>query len=425
MHKQINLSPAGASSQAEAVVRAAEAWLARPLGERAGSQLAFVRNRADEVLPLADARGAAAVYAVLVANYDSWDEDLRNEPLEVQAATLALLLSLERKLRASSSVAQRLARPLEERARAIRSNADALERRIRREAKNASEAEAKALLEKAAKLRRAAEKNAARGLKPVAESQQRQAEAMEARAAAMLGGEHPLAAQVRTLREKEAQVRAQAARLRRAPSEMAANVREAIAQAIAPEVLTLLGRAECMATLRIAVPLSDEWYAFAVTRMRFASASAALLDAWAQLAHPSANIQTVLRKLENRLFLRRTVGDLSLLAPAPETVARELFPRQSPFSITVEMAMTRLIEELRRVTTVPAVSDQLLEKIERLSAYAEATGDRAAVSKLHELQHQAALAELKAERRAAQAFARRKAAKQLRVRTARRLAQRV
>ena len=147
---------ADAVGQAEAVAQAALTWLRAPLSAEAHSKRAFVRNRADEVLPLLDADGAAAVLAVLVANYHHWDEDVRTAPLVVQAKVLAHLLTLEWKLWLSSSEAERLAQPVAARAGEISRNVEGLTRKAQQDYKSGP-AKARQLLKKAASLRKAAQ----------------------------------------------------------------------------------------------------------------------------------------------------------------------------------------------------------------------------------------------------------------------------
>ena len=408
-------------SQAEAVAQTALTWLRAPLGAGASSARAFVRNRADEVLPLLDADGAAAVLAVLVANYNGWDEDVRTAPLVVQAKVLAHLLQLEWKLWLSSPVGKRLAQPLGDKARELTRNADALRRKAQREL---AAADAEALLRKAQALETAASRNEKRGIKALAAEQRKQAEAFRRLAQATLGqGDHPAVVEAQQLQEKACKLRAEAAALRALPEEMAENIREAIAEAIAPEAATLLDTRSLKRAVRLAASLSVEWRIFAVSRLRYASAGAAVVGALAELAKDEVDPKLVLQQQEDELFYRRVLGDPSLSATADEAVARLLFPTALRGSITVEHVLVRLVEELRRAVDAPAVDAQLLEKIEQLSAYAEATGDRAAASKLIELQHKAALNELKAERRAVKAFERRKAHRALTVRLARAIRQ--
>jgi hypothetical protein len=404
-HKPLqNLPLAGQTSQADAVVKAANAWLAAPLGQSARSQRAFVRNRADEVLTLLDADGQAVVLAVLVANYDGWHERCRQFPLEVQAKVLDLLLSLRIRAGRSQSVARRLARPLSERAKAIRRQADALEARIRRE-----------LREKAAKLNRAAAGNRKRGQERIAAEQEQQALALLRQAEGALGGcEHPLAAEVQHLRKKEAQVRAEAAAVRHSPKTLVEQVTQAIAFAIAPDALLHLEMPRRLKAMRIAAPLSDEWWETVHQCLRFPDAGAALADAWEQLQHGSP--ESVLETIERRLILRRAAEDPSLREPAPEAIVRVLFPHANPAWVSSEAAMVRLAEELRRIATAPCADDAMLEKIERLAAHIEATGDVSRIAELRTMQLRAAKAELRERARAVRAFeARKRAKKALRV----------
>ncbi len=405
MQKLQNIPLADQQNQAEAVVKAAKAWLAAPLGQSAKSQRAFVRNRADEVIPLIDVDGQAAVLAVLVANYEHWHEKCRQFPLVVQAKVLAHLLALRDRARRSLPLTRRLTIPLQERARAIRRQADALEHRIRRE-----------LREKAAKLHRAAAGNRKRGFEHIAAEQERQALALMRQAKGGLGGlEHPLAAEVQHLRKKEAQVRAEAATMRNLPKAMAEQVDAAIAFAIAPDALMHLEMSQRLRALRLASPLSDEWRAVARQCLRFPDAGAALADAWEMLRRDNS-VETVLETIERRLALRRAAGDPSLRAPAPEAIARTLFPRSSPAWVSCEAAMVRLAEELRRIAEATCVDEALIEKIDRLAAHIEATGDVSRIAELRSLQLRAAKAELRERARAMRAFdARKRAKKQLRV----------
>jgi hypothetical protein len=352
------------------------------------------------VLPQLDASGQAAALAVLVANYEGWYEQCRQFPLEVQAKVLDLLLSLRATAERSLPLARRLARPLAERAKAIRQQADALERRIRRE-----------LQERAAKLNRAAAENRKRGFEQIAAEQERQASALLRQAAGAIGGcEHPLAAEVLHLRKKEAQVRAEAAAVRHLPKRLVEQVDAAIAFAIAPDALMHLEMSKRLGALRIAAPLSDEWFDFADQCLRFPDAGAALADAWEQLQR-GVSAEAVLETIERRLTLRRAAEDPSLVGPAPEAIARALFPRANPAWVTCEAAMVRLAEELRRVLEAPCVDEALIEKIERLAARVEAGISR--IAELHKLQHAAARAELRERARAVRAFSARKRAKKV------------
>jgi hypothetical protein len=396
--------PLAGQSQVEAVAKAAKAWLAAPVGQSARSQRAFVRNRADEVLPLLDADGQAAVLAVLVANYEGWHEKCRQFPLETQAKVLDLLLSLRVRAGRSLPLARRLARPLTERARAISRQANALEHRIRRE-----------LQDKAAKLRRAAAGNRKRGQERIAAEQERQALALLRQAEGALGGcEHPLVAEVQHLRKKEAQVRTEAAAVRHLPKALVEQVDAAIAFAVAPDALMHLDKPKRLLALRLASPLSDEWWETADRCLRFPDAGAALADAWEQLQRGNSP-ETVLETIERRLALRRAADDPSLCDPAPEAIARALFPRTHPAWVSCEAAMMRLAEELRRVAEAPCADETLLEKIEQLAARVEA-GDVSRIAELRSLQLKAAKAELRERARAVRAFdARKRAKKQLRV----------
>jgi hypothetical protein len=386
------------------VVNAAKAWLAAPIGQSAPRSRAFVRNRADEVLPLLDADGQAAVLAVLVANYEGWHGKCRQFPLEVQAKVLDLLLSLRERAWRSLPSARRLAQPLTERAKAIRRQAKSLEARIRRE-----------LRERAAKLRRAAAGNRKRGHECIAAEQERQALALLRQAEAPIGEcDHPLAAEVQHLRKKEAQVRATAAAVRALPKALVKQVEQAIAFAIAPDALMHLEMPQRLLALRLASPLSDEWWETADRCLRFPTAGAALADAWEKLQH-TQDAQAILEIVERRLALRRAADDPSLDDPAPEAIARALFPRANPAWISCEAAMVRLAEELRRVADAPCVDEKLLEKIEQLAARVEA-GDTSRIAQLRALQHAAAKAEIRERARAVRSFnARKRAKKQLRV----------
>jgi len=411
-----NLPPAG-QHQADAVVKAAKAWLAAPLEQSAKSRRAFVRNRADEVLTQLDADGQAAVVALLVANYENWHERCRQLPLEVQAKALDLLLRLRVRAKRSLPLARRLARPLQERARAIRQQADALEARIRRE-----------LREKAAKLNRAAAGNRKRGFEAVAAEQERQASALLRQAEGALGGcDHPLAAEVQHLRKKEAQVRTEAAAGRALPKALVEQVTEAIAFAIAPDALMHLEMPKRLLALRLAAPLSDEWWETADRCLSFPDAGAALADAWSKLQNATRGenddepaltreeAEALAETIERRLLLRRAAEDPSLGDPAPEPIARALFPKADPVWISCEAAMVRLAEELRRVAEAPCVDEALLETVERLAARVEA-GDVSRIAELRNLQREAAKAELRERARAVRAFdARKRAKKQLRV----------
>ena len=147
------------------------------------------------------------------------------------------------------SEARRLARPLAGRAKAIRKQADALERRIRQE-----------LRERAAKLQRAAAGNRKRGQERIAAEQERQASALLRQAEGAIGGDdHSLVAEVQHLRKKEAQVRAEAAAARTLPKALVEQVTEAIAFAIAPDALMHLDQSKRLLALRLGASLSDEW----------------------------------------------------------------------------------------------------------------------------------------------------------------------
>ena len=406
-----------AGHQADAVVKAAKAWLAAPLGESAKSKRAFVRNRADEVLPQLDADGQAVVLAVMVANYPVWHEKCREFPLEVQAKVLDLLLSLRVRAERSLPLARRLAQPLTARAKAIRQQADALEARVRRE-----------LQEKAAKLNRAAAGNRKRGQERIAAEQERQALALLRQAEGALGGcDHPLVAEVQHLRQKEAQVRAEAAAVRALPRRMVEQVEQAIAFAVAPDALLHLEMPKRLLALRLAAPLSDEWWETADQCLSFPDAGAALADAWERLLRATRSedgdeptltreeAEALAETIERRLLLRRVAEDPSLYDPAPESIARALFPRTNPCWISSEAAMVRLAEELRRVLEAPCVDEALIEKIERLAARVEA-GDNSRIAELRQLQLRAAKAELRERARALRAFeARKRAKKALRV----------
>jgi hypothetical protein len=409
--------PLARQGQADAVVKAAKAWLAAPLRESAKSKRAFVRNRADEVLAQLDADGQAAVLAVMVANYDGWYARCREYPLAVQAKVLDRLLRLRATAERSLSEARRLARPMAARARAIRQQADALEARIRRE-----------LREKAAKLRHAAAKNRARGLKPVAAEQERQALRLLRQAAGAIGEcGHSLVAEVQRLRPKEAQVRAEAAAIRALPKALVEQVTEAIAFAVAPDALMHLDKSKRLLALGLGASLSDEWCDLADRCLRFPDAGAALADAWEQLQRTTQGengdeptltrdeAAALAETVERRLLLRRIADDPSLSDPAPEAIARALFPRANPVWISCEAAMVRLAEELRRVAEAPCVDEAVLEKIGHLAARVEA-GDVSRIAELHRTQREAAKAELRERARAVRAFdARKRAKQQLRV----------
>jgi hypothetical protein len=418
MQQLLQNLPLADQGQAEAVVKAAKAWLAAPLGQSARSKRAFVRNRADEVLGQLDADGQAAVLAVMVANYDGWYDRCRQFPPAVQAMVLDRLLRLRKRAERSLPDARRLAHPLTARAKAIRKQADALEARIRRE-----------LREKAAKLRKAAAGNRKRGQERIAAEQERQALALLRQAEGALGGcEHPLAAEVQHLRKKEAQVRAEAAAARALPKTLVEQVDLAIASAIAPDALMHLEMPKRLLALRLAAPLSDEWWETADQCLRFPSAGAALADAWEQLQRATRGkedgdeptlsreeAEALAETIERRLLLRRAAEDPSLYDPAPEAIARALFPRTNPSWISVEAAMVRLAEELRRTLEAPCVDEALLEKIEQLAARVEA-GDVSRIAELRSLQLRAAQAELRERARAVRAFdARKRAKKHLRV----------
>jgi len=401
-NKLQNLPLAG--HQAEAVAKAAKAWLAAPIGQSARSKRAFVRNRADEVLPLLDTEGQAAVLAVMVANYEGWRDRCREYSLEVQAKGLDLLLSLRVRAGRSQTEARRLAQPLTTRAKAIRKQADALEARVRRE-----------LREKAAKLRRAAAGNRKRGQERIAAEQERQALALLRQAEGALGGcDHPLVAEVQHLRKKEAQVRTEAAAMRALPKALVGQVDQAIAFAIAPDALMHLDKSKRLLALRLGASLSDEWCDLADRCLRYPSAGAALADAWEMLQRGTP-VETVLETIERRLALRRAADDPSLDDPAPESVARVLFPRTNPTWVSCEAAMVRLAEELRRVAEAPVADEKLLEKIEQLAARVEA-GDNSCIAEIRSLQLRAAKAEIRERARAVRAFeARKRAKKTLRV----------
>jgi len=404
MQNKLQNLPLAGQHQVDAVVKAAEAWCAAPVGQSARSSRAFVRNRADEVLPLLDADGQAAVLAVLVANYPVWHEKCRQFPLEVQAMVLDLLLSLRIRAGRSLPEARRLAQPLTARAKAIRKQAEALEHRVRRE-----------LREKAAKLRRAAAGNRKRGQERIAAEQERQALALLRQAEGALGGcDHPLVAEVQHLRKKEAQVRTEAAAVRHLPKSMVEQVTAAIANAIAPDALMHLDKSKRLLALRLGASLSDEWCDLADRCLRYPSAGAALADAWEMLQRGTP-VETVLETIERRLALRRAADDPSLDDPAPESVARVLFPRTNPTWVSCEAAMVRLAEELRRVAEAPVADEKLLEKIEQLAARVEA-GDNSCIAEIRSLQLRAAKAEIRERARAVRAFeARKRAKKTLRV----------
>jgi len=404
MQKTLQNLPLAGQDQAVAVVKAAKAWCAAPLGQSAKSQRAFVRNRADEALQLLDADGQAAVLAVMVANYEGWHDRCREFPLETQAKVLELLLSLRVRVGRSQSEARRLAQPLTERAKAIRKQADALEHRVRRE-----------LRERAAKLRHAAVKNRQRGQEQIAAEQERQALALLRQAEGAIGGcDHPLAAEVQHLRKKETQVRTEAAAVRALPKRLVEQVEQAIANAIAPDALMHLEMAKRLLALRLAAPLNDEWWETADQCLRFPDAGAALADAWEMLQRGTP-IETVLETIGRRLTLRRAAEDPSLYDPAPEGVAKVLFPCANPAWVSCEAAMARLAEELRRTLEAPCVDEELFEKIERLAARVEA-GDVSRIAELRQLQLRAAKAEIRERARAVRAFeARKRAKKALRV----------
>jgi hypothetical protein len=389
---------------ADAVVKAARGWLAAPLGQSAESKRAFVRNRADEMLPLLDADGQAAVLAVMVANYKGWHDRCREYPLTVQAKVLDRLLTLRGRAECRQTEARRPARPLTERAKSIRRQADALEHRIRQE-----------LRARAAKLQIAASKNRKRGLEPIAAEQERQARALLQQASKAIGEvRHPLAAEVVHLRQKEAQVRVEAAAVRSLPKRLVERVTEAIAFAIVPDALMHLEMPKRLRALRLAAPLSDEWLETAEQCLRFPDAGAALTDAWEMLQH-GYSPEAVLEQIETQLALHRAAEDPSLDDPAPESIARALFPKADPVWIRCEAAMIRLAEELRRVLEAPCVDEELLERIERLAARVEA-GDNSCIAEIRNLQLRAAKAELRERARAVRAFeARKRAKKTLRV----------
>jgi len=426
--KQLQNLPLAGQSQLNAVVKAAKDWLAAPLGQSAKSRRAFVRNRADEVLPLLDADGQAAVLAVLVANYENWHEKCREFPPAVQAMVLDRLLRLRGRAECSQSEARRLAQPLTERAKAIRRQADALEARIRQETDALKARTCRELREKAAKLQLAASKNRKRGFEAVAAEQERQASALLQQAEGALGEvQHPLAAEVQHLRKKEAQVRAEAAAVRALPKRLVEQVTEAIAFAIAPDALMHLEMPKRLLALRLAAPLSDEWFDLADRCLSFPDAGAALADAWEQMQRvlrsgdgdeptlTREEAEALAETIERRLLLRRAAEDPSLGDPAPEGIARALFPKADPVWISCEAAMVRLAEELRRVAEAPCVDEELLEKIARLAARVE-TGDNSRIPELRNLQREAAKAELRERARAVRAFdARKRAKKHLRV----------
>ena len=426
--KQLQNLPLAGQSQLNAVVKAAKDWLAAPLGQSAKSRRAFVRNRADEVLPLLDADGQAAVLAVMVANYENWHDRCRQMPLDVQAKVLDLLLRLRVRAWCSLPEARRLAQPLTERARAIRQQADALEARIRQETDALKARTCRELREKAAKLKLAASKNRKRGFGAVAAEQERQASALLRQAEGAIGEvQHSLAAEVQHLRKKEEQVRTRAAAMRALPEALVEQVTEAIAFAIAPDAVKHLEKPKRLLALRLAAPLSDEWWEAADRCLSFPSAGAALADAWEQLRRATQGesndeptltreeAEALVEMIERRLQLRRAAEDPSLHDPAPEAIARALFPKADPVWISCEAAMVRLAEELRRVAEAPCVDEALLEKIERLAARVKA-GDVSRIAELCRMQREAAKAELRERARAVRAFdARKRAKKQLRV----------
>jgi hypothetical protein len=219
---------------------------------------------------------------------------------------------------------------------------------------------------------------------------------------------------VQRLRPKEAQVRAEAAAIRALPKALVEQVTEAIAFAVAPDALLHLEMPKRLLALRLASPLSDEWWETADQCLRFPDAGAALADAWEQLLRGNSP-EAVLETIERRLLLRRAADDPSLYDPAPEAIARVLFPRANPTWISCEAAMVRLAEELRRVAEAPCVDENLLVKIEQLAARVEA-GDNSCVAEIRALQLRAAKAELRERARAVRALnARKRAKQQLRV----------
>jgi len=120
----------------------------------------------------------------------------------------------------------------------------------------------------------------------------------------------------------------------------------------------------------------------------------------------------VLETIGRRLTLRRAADDPSLYDPAPEMIARALFPRTNPAWVSCEAAMVRLAEELRRIAEAPSVDESLIEKIERLAARVEA-GDVSRIAELRQLQLRAAKAEIRERARAVRAFEARKRAKKV------------
>jgi hypothetical protein len=233
---------------------------------------------------------------------------------------------------------------------------------------------------------------------------------------------------VQHLRKKEAQVRAEAAAIRALPKTLVEQVDAAIADAIAPDALMHLDKSKRLLALRLASPLSDEWFETAEQCLSFPDAGAALADAWEQLQRATRGKEdgdeptlsrdeaaALAETIERRLLLRRVAEDPSLSDPAPESIARALFPRANPVWISAEAAMVRLAEELRRVAEAPCADETLLEKIERLAARVEA-GDVSRIAELRQLQLKAAKAELRERARAVRAFdARKRAKKALRV----------
>jgi len=416
--------------QTDAVVNAAKGWLAAPLDASARSKRAFVRNRADEVLPLLDAEGQAAVLAVMVANYEGWHQRCREFPLAVQAKVLDHLLSLRIRAWRSLPEARRLARPIAARAKAIRQQANALERRIRQQADDANARVRRELRERAAKLQLAASKNRKRGFERIAAEQERQALALLRQAEGTLSEvQHPLAAEVEHLRQKEAQVRAEAIAMRNLPKVLMERVTQAMAFAIAPDASKYLEIPKRLRALRLASPLSNEWRDYARSCLHFPDAGAALTDAWERLQHATRaggdeneptlsrdEAAALLATIEQRLALHRAAADPSLRYVAPEAIARVLFPKADPVWISCEAAMVRLAEELRRIAESPCVDEALIEKIERLAAHIEATKDASRIAELHRMQREAAKAELRERARAVKAFeARKRAKKALRV----------
>jgi hypothetical protein len=258
-------------------------------------------------------------------------------------------------------------------------------------------------------------KNRQRGQEQIAAEQERQALALLRQAEGALGGcDHPLAAEVQHLRKKETQVRTEAAAMRALPKRLVEQVEQAIANAIAPDALMHLEMAKRLLALRLAAPLNDEWWETADQCLRFPDAGAALADAWEMLQRGTP-IETVLETIGRRLALRRAAEDPSLYDPAPEGVAKVLFPCANPAWVSCEAAMARLAEELRRTLEAPCVDEELFEKIERLAARVEA-GDVSRIAELRQLQLRAAKAEIRERARAVRAFeARKRAKKALRV----------